>query len=87
VSVCVLKQNDAVAKAQLQWRLEEVRVIRYGNVQRLVEALASDTGDLDSSYVNTFLETYRTFATESELMSYLLNWSVMCIFIYSLLCC
>lgn len=71
-------------KAQLQWRLEEVRVIRYGTVQRLVEALASDTGDLDSSYVNAFLETYRTFATVSDVMSHLLNWFVT-FFIYSYL--
>jgi len=66
-------------KAHLQWRLEEVRVIRYGTVQRLVEALASDTGDVDSSYVNAFLETYRTFATISDVMSRLLNWFVSCI--------
>jgi len=63
-------------KAQLQWRLEEVRVIRYGTVQRLVEALASDTGDLDSSYVNAFFETYRTFSTVPDVMSHLLNWFV-----------
>jgi len=53
-------------------------VIRYGTVQRLVEALASDTGDLDSSYVNTFLETYRTFAAVSDVMHRLLNWFVTC---------
>ena len=73
----MFKQNDALEKAQLRWRLEEVRVIRYGNIRRLVEALASDTGDLDSSYVNAFLETYRTFATVSDVMNHLLNWFVI----------
>ena len=78
-AVCMFKQNDTVDRAQLRWRLEEVRVIRYGNVQRLVEALASDTGDLDSSYVNAFLETYRTFAMASDVMNLLLNWFVTCV--------
>lgn len=82
----VLKQDSAYEKAQLQWTLEEVRVIRYGTVQRLVEALASDTGDLDSSYVNTFLETYRTFSLTPDVMHHLLNWLVMCfLFIYYLI--
>lgn len=67
-------QEDQSGKGQLQWRLEEVRVIRYATVEHLVENLATDTGELDSSYVNTFLATYRTFTSAAVVLKLLLNW-------------
>lgn len=57
-------------KAHLQWRLEEIRVIRAGTLPRLVEALTLEPyGELDSSYVNTLLATYRTFTTPLKLFN------------------
>ncbi|ELT96210.1 hypothetical protein CAPTEDRAFT_226540 [Capitella teleta] len=61
------------SKAQLQWRLEEVYVIRQGTLTALVHALGSSTGDIDSTYVNTFLATYRSFSTAHEVMTILLD--------------
>lgn len=55
-------------KARLQWRLEESRVIKYGRLDKLVEAMCSPSGDLDSTFVDTLLGTYRSFASSKELM-------------------
>ena len=60
-------------KAHLQWRLEEVYVIRQGSLEALINALSSGSGDIDSTYVNTFLATYRSFATPQDVMKLLLN--------------
>lgn len=63
--------DDAVVedkKARLQWRLEECRVIKYGTLEKLVAAMCHSTGDLDSIFVDTFLGTYRSFASAKELM-------------------
>lgn len=55
--------------AHLQWRLEEVRVIRSGTLGRLVAAMTCEpAGELDSTYVNTLLATYRTFTTAFSLL-------------------
>lgn len=55
-------------KAHLQWRLEESRVIKCGRLEKLVDAMCLPTGDIDSSFVDPFLATYRTFTSSSELM-------------------
>jgi len=57
-------------KAHLQWRLEELRVIRAGTLSRLVAAMTVDrSGELDSNHVNILLATYRTFATPNDLLA------------------
>ena len=57
-------------RAHLQWRLEEFRVIRAGTLARVVAAIASQqSGELDSTYVNTLLGTYRTFTTPQKLFA------------------
>jgi hypothetical protein len=60
-------------KAHLQWRLEEIRVIKAGSLDRLVEALSSGTGEVDSTYVNVFLATYRSFASPKQVLNLLLE--------------
>jgi len=56
-------------KAHLQWRLEELRVIRAGTLPRLIVAMTVDrTGELDSNHVNVLLATYRTFTTPQNLL-------------------
>jgi len=61
-------------KAHLQWRLEELRVIRAGTLSRLIAAMTTDrSGELDSNHVNILLATYRTFTTPSNLLSEIIN--------------
>ena len=69
---CGVFENDGDNKAHLQWRLEEVRVIKYGTLRKLVSALSSDTGQLEVTNVNTFLTTCRTFASTKEVVDELI---------------
>lgn len=41
-------------------------------MQRLVESLANDDGELESTYINVFLATYRAFSTPREVLELLL---------------
>lgn len=64
--------DDDEHKAHLQWRLEEVRVIKYGSLRRLVAALSSETGQMEVTNVNTFLTTCRTFASTTDVVEELI---------------
>lgn len=64
---------DDQQSARLQWRLEEVRIIRCGTLQRLVAALCSETGELESTNVSVFLSTFRTFTSTKEAVDEILN--------------
>ena len=46
-----------------------VKLIKAGTLEKLVESLASDSGELESTYVNVFLATYRTFSTATQVLS------------------
>jgi len=49
-----------------------VRFLKAGTVQRLVESLANDDGELESTYINVFLATYRAFTTPHDVLELLL---------------
>uniref|UniRef100_A0A0A9YLB9 Ral guanine nucleotide dissociation stimulator-like 1 n=3 Tax=Lygus hesperus TaxID=30085 RepID=A0A0A9YLB9_LYGHE len=59
--------------SHLEWETVKVRLLKAGTLQRLVEALATDEGELESTYVNIFLATYRTFATSHQVLTLLLD--------------
>lgn len=46
-----------------------MKLIKAGTLEKLVESLASDSGELESTYVNVFLATYRTFSTATQVLS------------------
>lgn len=50
-----------------------MRFLKAGTVQRLVESLANDDGELESTYINVFLATYRAFTTPREVLELLLS--------------
>ena len=50
-----------------------VRFIKAGSLEKLVESLASEVGELESTYVNVFLATYRTFASPKQVLNLLLE--------------
>lgn len=54
--------------SHLEWETVRVRLIKAGTLEKLVESLASDTGELESTYVNVFLATYRTFSTANQIL-------------------
>ena len=45
--------------------------LQAGTMEKLVESLASDTGELESTYINVFLATYRTFASAKQVLNLL----------------
>ncbi|KAH9514515.1 Ral guanine nucleotide dissociation stimulator-like 1 [Bulinus truncatus] len=59
--------------SHLMWETHKVRVIRAGTLARLVESLTNSKGEMDSSYVNIFLATYRTFATTRQVLDALVD--------------
>ncbi|XP_072936910.1 ral guanine nucleotide dissociation stimulator-like 1 isoform X2 [Epargyreus clarus] len=59
--------------SHLEWETVRVRFVKAGTVERLVEALATDDGELESTYVNVFLATYRSFAECGRVLDLLLR--------------
>uniref|UniRef100_T1JJE6 Ral guanine nucleotide dissociation stimulator-like 1 n=1 Tax=Strigamia maritima TaxID=126957 RepID=T1JJE6_STRMM len=59
--------------SHLEWETVRVRVIKAGRLDKLVEALITETGELDSTYFNIFLATYRSFANTSQVLSLVLE--------------
>lgn len=50
-----------------------VRFVKAATLTRLVEALSTDDGELESTFVNVFLATYRTFARTEQVIELLLQ--------------
>ncbi|XP_063838545.1 ral guanine nucleotide dissociation stimulator isoform X6 [Ostrinia nubilalis] len=68
------QQNESDDEiSHLEWETVRVRFVKAGTVERLVEALATDDGELESTYVNVFLATYRSFAECSRVLDLLLR--------------
>ena len=55
------------------WETQKIRVIKAGNLEKLVESLVTLKGELDSTYVNVFLATFRTFASPKQVLDLLIN--------------
>nr|XP_022325977.1 ral guanine nucleotide dissociation stimulator-like 1 isoform X2 [Crassostrea virginica] len=60
-------------KGHLMWETQKIRVIKAGTLEKLVESLVTVRGELDSTYVNVFLATYRTFATPIQVLELLIK--------------
>ncbi|XP_047357878.1 ral guanine nucleotide dissociation stimulator-like 1 isoform X3 [Vespa velutina] len=65
-----LDSDDEIS--HLEWETVRVRFLKAGTVQRLVESLANDDGELESTYINVFLATYRAFTTPRDVLELLL---------------
>ncbi|XP_063234684.1 ral guanine nucleotide dissociation stimulator-like 1 isoform X3 [Bacillus rossius redtenbacheri] len=59
--------------SHLEWETVRVRFVKAGSLERLVESLATDDGELESTYINVFLTTYRTFASAKQVLTLLLD--------------
>ncbi|GFS35884.1 ral guanine nucleotide dissociation stimulator-like 1 [Nephila pilipes] len=59
--------------SHLEWETIRVKMIKAGTLEKLIESLTTDTGELESTYMNIFLSTYRSFASPSQVLSILLN--------------
>ncbi len=70
-------QNDD-GISHLEWETVRVRFVKAGSLEKLVESLAApDTGELESTYINVFLATYRTFASPKQVLNLLIErWDI-----------
>lgn len=59
--------------SHLEWETVRVRFVKAATLPRLVEALSTDDGELESTFVNVFLATYRTFARTEQIIDLLLQ--------------
>lgn len=57
----------------MEWETVRVRFVKAATLARLVEALSTDDGELESTFVNVFLATYRTFARTEQIVDLLLQ--------------
>ncbi|CAH1786637.1 unnamed protein product, partial [Owenia fusiformis] len=55
--------------SHLAWRMERIRAIKCGSLDKLVECLVDENGELDSTYVSIFLSTYRGFASAKQVLN------------------
>ncbi|XP_060590682.1 ral guanine nucleotide dissociation stimulator-like 1 isoform X2 [Ruditapes philippinarum] len=58
--------------SHLMWETQKYRVIKAGTLEKLVEYLYIK-GEMDSTYTNVFLATYRTFSTIEEVIDILVE--------------
>ena len=66
-----LSEDNEDSISHLEWETVRVRFVKAGTMEKLVESLASDTGELESTYINVFLATYRTFASGKQVLNLL----------------
>uniref|UniRef100_A0A1Q3FU09 Putative guanine-nucleotide releasing factor n=1 Tax=Culex tarsalis TaxID=7177 RepID=A0A1Q3FU09_CULTA len=59
--------------SHLEWETVRVRFVKAATLSRLVDALTTDDGELESTFVNVFLTTYRTFSQPEKVLELLLN--------------
>jgi ral guanine nucleotide dissociation stimulator-like 1 len=68
----VLQDSDDEI-SHLEWETVRVRFVKAGTLKKLVEALSTDDGELETTYINVFLATYRSFSTPREVLKLLLQ--------------
>ncbi|KAK9869539.1 hypothetical protein WA026_003295 [Henosepilachna vigintioctopunctata] len=59
--------------SHLEWETVRVRFVKAGTLKKLVEALSTDDGELETTYINVFLATYRSFSSPREVLKLLLR--------------
>ena len=70
---CLQKEHSNKDEfSHLMWETQKTRVIKAGSPEKLVEFLYNK-GEMDSSYVNVFFATYRTFSSTQEVLDLLIN--------------
>ncbi|XP_059475728.1 ral guanine nucleotide dissociation stimulator isoform X2 [Neocloeon triangulifer] len=70
------RPNKSVSEdniSHLEWETVRVRLVKAATLNKLVECLASDEGELETTYVNIFLATYRSFSTASQVLGLLID--------------
>ncbi|KAL6952185.1 Ral guanine nucleotide dissociation stimulator-like 1 [Sarracenia purpurea var. burkii] len=59
--------------SHLEWETVRVKFIKAATLDKLVECLTGDDYELESTYINVFFATYRTFTTPKKLLALMLE--------------
>ncbi|KAL7044864.1 hypothetical protein ACKWTF_002082 [Chironomus riparius] len=73
-TLSVINSNDSDDEiSHLEWETVRVRFVKAATLERLVDALVTDDGELESTFVNVFLATFRTFTKTEKVLELLLK--------------
>ena len=72
-SKTIAQESDDDEISHLEWETVRVRFLKAGTLEKLIESLTNDAGELESSFVNVFLATYRTFTTTNKVLHSMLD--------------
>ncbi|XP_065198963.1 uncharacterized protein LOC135830664 [Sycon ciliatum] len=61
--------NSGLTDSFLQWQTEKVRTLRAATQERLIKELLPEHGQIDATFLITFLGTYRTFMSTEDLLA------------------
>lgn len=71
-----MQQDSDEDISHLEWETVRVPFVKAATLERLVDALSKNDGELESTFstfVNVFLATYRTFAKPEQILDLLLQ--------------
>ncbi|XP_067941437.1 ral guanine nucleotide dissociation stimulator-like 1 isoform X2 [Watersipora subatra] len=57
------QKSEEVGVASVNFKTKELRIIKAGSLDRLIDSLFLESGDIDGTYVRIFLATFRTFCS------------------------
>ncbi|XP_065226724.1 ral guanine nucleotide dissociation stimulator-like 1 isoform X2 [Planococcus citri] len=66
-----LDSDDNIS--HLEWETVRVKFVKAGTLEKLVECLTGDDYELESTYINVFFATYRTFTSPHKLLALMLE--------------
>ncbi|XP_066986341.1 ral guanine nucleotide dissociation stimulator-like 1 isoform X3 [Macrobrachium rosenbergii] len=69
----ITQESDDDEISHLEWETVRVKFLKAGTLEKLIESLASDSGELESTFVNVFLATYRTFSSTRQVLNLILD--------------
>ncbi|XP_055385548.1 ral guanine nucleotide dissociation stimulator isoform X2 [Condylostylus longicornis] len=69
--IMISNQDSDDEISHLEWETVRVRFVKAASLPRLVEALATNDGELESTFIMVFLTTYRTFSNAKEILDLL----------------
>lgn len=59
-------QDEPISR--LQWQTQKVRTLKAATLERLVSELTPSDGEVDPSFMITFLSTYRAFSSTEQVL-------------------
>ncbi|XP_014662172.1 PREDICTED: ral guanine nucleotide dissociation stimulator-like 1 [Priapulus caudatus] len=72
-SAAVLQERGEEDVSHLQWETLKLRSVKCATLERIVESLTTESGDVDSSFISVFFATYRSFSTPRHILNLIID--------------